>query len=246
MQEKLSEYALASSSFLWYGFPMKIADNIYAIPLFGNRAYLIAEKQLILIDTGMPFQANRIVRFIEKIGRNPKELAFIILTHHHIDHRGSARALKARTGAKIAAHYHDMPYIEGGKHAYREHPRWWVRLLLFVIDLLFREKTVFVERILHEDDLIQNLRIIHTPGHTAGSISLLHTMKKALFCGDTAPYTLGKLKKPNPYTIDHAQEMASIRKLGAIDCRFLLPNDCSMVFDNAQDVIKDFCSKNAN
>jgi glyoxylase-like metal-dependent hydrolase (beta-lactamase superfamily II) len=225
---------------------MKLTDTIYAIPLIGNRAYLIAEQQLVLIDTGMPFQAKRIIRFIKEIGRDPKELAYIILTHHHIDHRGSACALKALTGAKLAAHKHDIPFIEGNRPAYRDHPRWWVKLLLFITDLLFQDNTVAVDRMLVDADTIQGLKVIHTPGHTAGSISLLHKKTKALFCGDTAPYTLGKLKKPNPYSIDRAQEIASIKKLAAVDCAFLLPNDCKMVLDHPQDILKEFCARKAS
>jgi glyoxylase-like metal-dependent hydrolase (beta-lactamase superfamily II) len=222
---------------------MKITESIYAIPLWGNRAYLVAEKQLILIDTGMPFQARRILRFIEKIGRKPEELALIILTHHHIDHRGNARELQALTNAKIAAHKKDIPYIQGSKRSYRARLPWWVNLLLFITDVLFREKKVSVDNTLIEDEIVHGLQIIHTPGHTPGSISLFHAKKKVLFCGDTAPYTLGKLKRPNPYTIDHTHEMASIRKLGAIECQYLLPNDCRMVLGNAQAVLKDFCSE---
>lgn len=223
---------------------MKITENIYAIPLIGNRAFLVAGQKLLLIDTGMPYQARRIIRFIKKIGRDPKELAYIILTHHHIDHRGNARALKALTGACIVAHELDLSYIEGRKLAYQEHPRWWVKLLLLIADLLFRARTAAVDKILNDGDIIGGLRVIHTPGHTPGSISLFHEEKRILFCGDTAPYTLGKLKKPNPYTIDHEQEKASLRKLASIECKLLLPNDCSMVLEDAQSFLGEFCSKN--
>jgi glyoxylase-like metal-dependent hydrolase (beta-lactamase superfamily II) len=243
MQEKSSEYALASILIIWYGAFMKISEGIYAIPLFGNRAYLIAEKQLILIDTGMPFQARHILRFIKKIGRKPEELALIILTHHHIDHRGNARALQNLTRARIAAHKEDIPYIQGSKRSYRAHLPWWVKVFLFIADILFREEKVSVDDILSENDIVDGLQVIHSPGHTPGSITLYHPKRKILFCGDTAPYTLGKLKKPNPYTADHKKEMASIRKLAEIECQCLLPNDCNMVLENAQSVLKDFCSK---
>lgn len=222
---------------------MRVANTIHVIRLVGNRAYLIAGNQLVLIDSGLPFQANRIMRFIRDIGRRPDELAHIILTHHHIDHRGSARALKSLTGAKVAASKNDIPFIEGRARAYRESLPWWVKLLHFITDLWFREENVSVDTVLQEGDTIQGLRVIHTPGHTPGSISLFHIKEKALFCGDTVPYTLGKLKKPNPYTVDRAQEMASIRKLAAIECLFLLPNDCRIVYRDAQKVLCDFCSR---
>ncbi len=222
---------------------MKITDMIYAIPLLGNRAFLIADKDMILVDTGMPFQAKRIIRFIRSIGRKPGELKYIILTHHHIDHRGSARALKAYTGAAILAHRKDISFLEGRNLSFRERLPFWVRLLLFSSDLLFRREVTQVDITLSEGDTIQYLKVLHTPGHTPGSISLYYEREKALFCGDTAPYTLGKFKRPNPFTIDREQEMASLIRLSTLDCKLLLPNDCAMVFKNGRSVLKHFCSR---
>ncbi len=91
---------------------MEIVKDVYSIKLLFNHAFLITGKHLLLIDTGFPYQAKKIIRFIRAIGRGPEELSLIILTHHHIDHRGSARALKKLTGAKIAAHTDDTPFIE--------------------------------------------------------------------------------------------------------------------------------------
>jgi glyoxylase-like metal-dependent hydrolase (beta-lactamase superfamily II) len=243
MQGKSFTLTLASPGFLCYDPCMQITDTIHAIPLAGNRAYLIADEHLTLIDCGFPFQAKRIIRFIEKVGRDPGELKYIILTHHHIDHRGSARALKALTGAKIAAHEKDIPYIEGRSFAYAKHPNRLMKLLFFAVELLFFHMTVSVEKVIHDGDTIQCLQVIHTPGHTPGSISLFHSKSGALFCGDTVPYTLGKLKKPNPYSMDHAQETASIGKLASIECKFILPNDCRMVLDYGEAFLKDFCAK---
>jgi hydroxyacylglutathione hydrolase len=242
MQEKSCEPALDFVLSMCYVHGMEITADIHAIPLFPNRAFLITEKKLILIDTGLPFQATRILRSLEKLGKDPRELSLIVLTHHHIDHRGNVRVLKTLTGAKIAAHQYDIPYIEGTRRAYREHPRWWVKLLFFVTDLLFKSAAVAVDTVLTDGDIIQDLLVMHTPGHTRGSISLYHMKKKLLFCGDTAPYILGKLGKPNPYTENPAQEMASLRKLATLDCRSLLPNDCSMVLNEAKGFLKDFCA----
>jgi hydroxyacylglutathione hydrolase len=220
---------------------MEIKNGIYSIDLFTNRAYLIAEERLTLIDTGMPFQAGRIERFITSIGRNPHDLDLIILTHHHIDHRGSARALKRSTGAKIAAHTDDIPYIEGTHRSFTGPYPWWVRSLLFLTELLFQRERITVDIPLKNKEMIDNLTVIHTPGHTEGSISLLHKKKRILFCGDTVPYTLGKLKKPNPYTKNHEEEFTSIRELTKYDFDVVLPNDCRMVLKHGRKKLIDFC-----
>ncbi len=221
---------------------MEIVKDVYCINLFGNRAFLITGKQLILIDTGFPCQAKKIIRFIKSIGRNPEELSLIILTHHHIDHRGSARVLKKLTGAKIAAHTLDIPFIERNKHSYKGYKLWWVQFLLFITELIFQKEKVRIDIELHEVDEIEGLRVFHTPGHTEGSISLLLEGKRLLFCGDTVPFTLGKLKIPNPYTLNHKKELKSIRKLSGLDFDILLPNDCRMVLHNGAEVMKNFCA----
>lgn len=222
---------------------MEIVKDIHCIKLLFNRAFLLAGKRLILIDTGHPYQAKRIIRFIRAMGRKPEELSLIILTHHHIDHRGSARVLKRITGAKIAAHTDDIPFIEGEKHSYIGYRLWWIRFLLFLTELIFQKEQVTVDIELHDNNKIEGLVVYHTPGHTGGSISLLLKSKKVLFCGDTVPYTLAKLKRPNPSTINHKEEFMSIKKLSELDFDILLPNDCRMVLSDGVSVLKRFCHK---
>lgn len=220
---------------------MEIAKDVYSIKLLFNRAFLITGKHLILIDTGYPLQAKKITRFIKVIGRKPEELELIILTHYHIDHKGSARELKKLTGAKIAAHKNDIPFIEGKTRSYKGYRLWWVRILLFITELIFQQEKVNVDIELRNGDRINGLTVYHTPGHTEGSISLFYPSKKILFCGDTAPYTLGKLKRPNPYTFNHKKEYQSLKRLSELDFEILLPNDCRMLMRDGRKVLKEFC-----
>ena len=222
---------------------MEIVKGVYSIKLFFNRAFLLTGENLVLIDTGYPYQAQRITRFIRKIGRKPEELSLIILTHHHIDHRGSARALKKLTGAKIAAHPDDIPFINGKKHSYKGYKLKWVQFLLFLTELIFRQEKVNVDIELRDGNSINNLIIHHTPGHTEGSISLFFYDKKILFCGDTVPYILGKIRSPNPYSLNHKMEFLSLKKLSKLDLEILLPGDCRMVLEDGGQVLREFCYK---
>ncbi len=225
---------------------MEIARNVHSIKLFSNRAFLITGKELTLIDAGFPLQSGKIITFIRSIGRKPEELSLIILTHHHIDHRGSARAVKKLTGAKVAAHVNDIPFVEGQKHAHNGHRLWWVRLLFFILELIFKHEKVRVDIKLKDREYIGGLTVIHSPGHTEGSISLFLMNNKILFCGDTVPYTLGKLKSLNPYTMNHNQERESIQKLSEMDCDILLPNDCKMVLKDGKSMLREFCKNTIN
>src|SRR5450759_5555238 len=94
---------------------MEVADGIFKID--GVRianVYLVAtEDGLLLVDTGMPGNARRILSFIEGMGRKPSDLRDIVLTHCDIDHIGSAAELKRLTGARVAIHELDAPVLSG-------------------------------------------------------------------------------------------------------------------------------------
>ncbi len=220
---------------------MKITNRIYAINLFINRAYLIVEDKLILIDSGFPGSAHRIIKFIRSIGRNEKELKLIILTHYHIDHKGSARKLKSLTGAKIAAHVLDAPYIEGKIGAFRKVKNPFGKFFLFIAEILFLYERVKVDILLKDGDEINHLKVIHTPGHTMGSISLYDSIEKVIFSGDTMPPQLGKMGwSRNPYSVNSKMEKESLKKLMKLDFEKFLPTDGKMVLKDAKRVLSQF------
>ncbi|HWY28040.1 MAG TPA: MBL fold metallo-hydrolase, partial [Candidatus Sulfotelmatobacter sp.] len=92
----------------------KIAEGVYRIPARAANAYLIeASRGLVLVDCGLPGSEKRILKAIAKIGKKPSDLKLVLLTHRHLDHIGSAAALKKQTGAKLASHPFEKPYAAG-------------------------------------------------------------------------------------------------------------------------------------
>jgi hydroxyacylglutathione hydrolase len=88
---------------------MEIAPGIFLIDgTRGGNVYLLVDEKLLLIDTGMPGNAGRILQFIRGLGRDPNELEYIIVTHGHPDHIGSLRELQALTRAKTLAHRNEV------------------------------------------------------------------------------------------------------------------------------------------
>jgi hydroxyacylglutathione hydrolase len=103
--------------------PMRLTDGVYKVD--GVRVanvYLVAiDDGLLLVDTGMPGNAKRIVAFIESIGRHAADLRYIILTHCDLDHIGSVAALKELTGARVAIHELDGAVLAGEQRPQSEH-----------------------------------------------------------------------------------------------------------------------------
>lgn len=157
--------------------PARVAEGVLKAPgMWISNVYLVeTDGGLLLVDTG-PGQTGRILRFIESIGRQPSDLRDIVLTHFDADHVGSAAALKARTGARVSIHALDAAVV-----AKEEPPR--KRMLLVVILYKLLSRAVTADRFLADGDTIGGLRVVHVPGHTAGSIVLVRD-DGVLFSGD--------------------------------------------------------------
>jgi glyoxylase-like metal-dependent hydrolase (beta-lactamase superfamily II) len=132
----------------------------------GN-AYLVELKDgLLLVDTGLSGNGRRILAAVRELGRAPEDLQMIVLTHWHPDHAGSAAAVRAHTGARLAIHERDAEILAG-----RERPAKGA-LPMAIIDRLFGIGSVEPDVLLHRGDRIGGLEVIEAPGHTAGSIVL--------------------------------------------------------------------------
>jgi metallo-beta-lactamase class B len=76
--------------------------------------YLISLEELILIDTGAGWSVDKIIKNINKLGFDRKDLRKILLTHCHIDHIGGVPEIKKKFGPKIYIHKLDAPPLENG------------------------------------------------------------------------------------------------------------------------------------
>ena len=128
--------------------------------------YLMDFGELILIDTGAGWSVEHIIKNIEKLGLDCKNLNKIILTHCHIDHIGGVPEIKKRFGSKIYIHKLDAPPLEAGDSILTA-ASWY--------QTTFPPTPVDVKLNSPEDALIigeQKIICLHTPGHTPGSICI--------------------------------------------------------------------------
>ena len=94
----------------------EIAPKVHRIPnINGSNAVLIEDKKMALVDTGVAGNGDAIISYIKEIGRKPEDLGWIVVTHFHYDHSGSADELSKLTGANIVAHLDETIETSEGK-----------------------------------------------------------------------------------------------------------------------------------
>lgn len=204
---------------------MRLADDLHRIDdVMGANAYLVTGPIPMIVDTGMPRQADRILAYLAGVGVQPGSLRVILLTHHDLDHVGSAAALQRSTGAEVWAPAGDIPYIHG------ELPRHGMkRYLPKMIRPFFGPlEPVRVTRPLQDGDEVPGgFQVVATPGHTPGHISLHRP--GVLIVGDLLVVSGGgrggpwRLRPSAPAMSWNTEAVsASIRRVGDLSCEMIL------------------------
>ena len=179
----------------------KIATQIITLNFSINRCYILKTKNAILIDGGPPGCRDSFIKQLDENGISSDKIKLIILTHGDFDHIGSAKEFKAITGAKIAIHESDRVNLEKGLMNWSPGVTRWGKISRFLLNPLVANKNippVKADIIIYEKEFplyefgIEG-KIIYTPGHTLGSISVLLDSGEA-FVGCMAqnrlPFTL--------------------------------------------------------
>lgn len=165
-----------------------------------------------LVDTGPPGSAAAV---LAAVGDSP--VVRIVITHAHGDHTGSAAELRARTGAEVVAHAADAPVVRG---EVPPPPPVLVPAeeeLFAQVGGLLAAPPCPVDREVDEGDVLPGgLHVLHTPGHTAGSIALHLPGARLLFTGDTVAEHGGAVIL-GPFHQDRDRALASFARLTALD-----------------------------
>ncbi|MFZ3062579.1 MAG: MBL fold metallo-hydrolase [Actinomycetota bacterium] len=155
--------------------------KIYLIPGLIASCYLIEQKgRLFLIDTGFLGFAGRILKKIQRIGRKPQDLNLIAVTHDHCDHFGSAREVHKESNALVGCHELDYEGVKRGSKKISPPVSHSGKVLSFLASRsmpLMNLKGVTPHVTLHDGMSLEEFglsgKVVHTPGHTKGSVSVV-------------------------------------------------------------------------
>ncbi|MBI3552934.1 MAG: MBL fold metallo-hydrolase [Elusimicrobia bacterium] len=187
-------------------------------------AYLIeGPRGLTLVDTGHPRAAEQFCREIALGGFALKEIEQILVTHSHFDHAGGAAYLLDKHRVKVYAHPDDIAAIQGKAPQRPFSLSRWVSGLVQRLWFPYRPLEVVVP--LRQSETLRALpqwQVLHTPGHTPGSLSLYQPTDFVLICGDALSNRKDKLSlSPRPYNHDNELAAKSAKRLSELPCEVL-------------------------
>jgi len=167
---------------------------VHRINTGASNAYVIENgDKSILIDAGNRNKEERIIKAIRDIGLEPSSIAVIVLTHAHYDHVGSLPELKKQTGAMVIAHKTDRDSLLAGFTDLPEGTNPFFRFIISLARKFFKnhgsfdpvEPDILIDEKYDLSEFGINAFIQPTPGHTAGSVSIIFEDKHAIV-GDIA------------------------------------------------------------
>ena len=150
----------------------KLAVAVFADDLFGENCYLIRRRDTtaaLAVDPGL--QVDRVLELVRQEGLTVER---ILVTHGHIDHVGGVPKMHRETGAPVAMHDDDLAILDWER--FGQMPFVPAGFAPFSIDTRLAHDTA-----LSFQDV--SLRVLHTPGHTQGSVCFLFGLD--CFAGDT-------------------------------------------------------------
>ena len=197
---------------------------------FDSNIYLVIDEVIALIDAGTGMNFETVRRNMVKLNLNPSDIELLINTHCHFDHAGGDSDFVKAAGCEVAIHKLEADLLRKGDQIITLSGGLFGRRKLEPIDVACE---------LEEGDWIDlgefKLQVLHTPGHTAGSISLFEPTERILFTGDTIfSKGIGRVDLP---TGDAKALHASIKRLVELKAQKMYPGHGPSVEKDAHLII---------
>ena len=204
--------------------------TLHRISLINVSAYLLFRPgEAILVDCGNQGSEEKIMDEMTGLGLQPGMLRLLILTHAHYDHAGSAARIKELTGCQILIHRSEASRLEAGFTPIPSGTRWKARFLVSVGRVFARSlmkyppaiPDLFVEESFSLKEFGFPGKVIHTPGHTFGSMVVL-LERGEMVAGDTLFGVPGKRIFP-PFAEDQPGLLESWKRISTMDVECFYP-----------------------
>jgi hydroxyacylglutathione hydrolase len=170
--------------------------------------YVIVGQQVHLIDAGIASHVGDVEAYLNEIGRSIEAVATVALTHSHADHMGGLKTIQSQSQCRVIVHALEAPWVENTRLQANERP-------IAEFDRLVGGDVTVDQQVTHGDCIELEpglqLEVIHTPGHSPGSVCYLLKRDKILFSGDAVAFAWGV-----PVYDDVMVSLATVRRLQSL------------------------------
>ena len=232
----------------------QIAAGVHRLSTRYENWYLLEEGgRLTVLDAGLPGHWQGFNTALAQLGRTPADVDAVLITHHHPDHAGNAERLRS-SGSRVLCHPADAAYVGGEKHVRKRNTLPYLRHPWYLVYMrhLLRNGVTRVPAVAQLDDLTDGEvldvpgapKVLHAPGHTAGSCALFIEDRSLLFSGDalvTIDCTRGRTGPQiirGPVTEDADLALQSLDVLAATNAEKVLPGHGEPWLEGVQSAVK--------
>ena len=229
---------------------IEIAKNLYRLPTLGpfinSYAFINTDSSVTLVDCGLKGSSKRLIKDLARIGKHPKDVVTIVLTHAHDDHIGGASQMINRCEVKnVLMHEKDSQFPPTGKTPSRDDSRLSGKIMKILPESQY--EPFDVTRKLIDGEVIETaggLKVVHTPGHTDGHISLLHLESETLITGDSIFNMTSRMTWAlSGFCVNYKQSQDTAKKFLDLDFKNACFTHGPEIRDSGKSRIKQFLSK---
>ena len=223
-----------------------LATGVWRIPtkpydLINSFLFEDEDGSLTLVDAGLRGGHNKVLAALLELGKNPGDVTRILLTHAHSDHAGGLARIVQATGAKVHSHDREATYLRDGRPPTVDSSTAGGRLMMRLPGKNFAK--VQVSQTFADGAVLPiagGLTVVHTPGHSPGHCSYLHTGSGVLITGDAIFNLRGLRYAPSMTCTDIRQSRASAAHLGELDFEVAAFTHGTQVSSGARQAVRAF------
>ena len=206
-----------------FGKPIQATGGVFQFRALGARITVLIEGgRAILVDTGLQGSLLPITGGFNDLGLSLDDIDTVVITHAHPDHCGGLGEVVRGREITVAAHEYDADIISGTKTVPNPYQDDLLAKVAGPVIPKLMGSHVPVDMRLEDGDIIPfdtEVKVVHLPGHTAGSIALHLPAKRVIIVGDALQYKFSRKLSPPSHKVtqDSVEALHSLEKLLDLD-----------------------------